>query len=290
MQVFEATTADNGIRADIFISQHYPQFSRSSMASLFSSGHICIDRLTLKPSYNIRVGDLVSVNESILNQQPPAIVLPIIYEDDEVLVINKPAGILSHSKGAINLEASVASFIKPGLDKELVSNRAGIVHRLDRKTSGIIITGKNQKSLDWLQKQFSARKTKKQYLAIVEGIPEPPEAIIDAPITRNPKKPQTFMVSSAGKPSQTYYSLMKSFQKANKSYSILELKPQTGRTHQIRIHLAYINHPVVGDNVYGNDGPNLMLHARSLELTLPNRQRRVFSAPIPKYFEEFQAE
>jgi 23S rRNA pseudouridine1911/1915/1917 synthase len=288
MREFETAESDIGLRADIFIAGQYPQFSRSSLEGLFDSKQVTLGKEPLKPSYKIRPGDKLSVDETSLMQTPPDIDLPVIYEDEDVLVINKPAGVLSHSKGALNNEATVASFIKPKLDKDLLPlNRAGIVHRLDRQTSGVIITAKNQAAQKWLQKQFSARKTKKIYSAIVEGQPDPPEAIIDTPIKRNPKKPQTFYVNSSGKTAQTHYKLIKSFTKSGKNYSLLTVQPQTGRTHQIRVHLAYINHPVVGDRVYGHEGPNLMLHANSLELTLPSRERRIFSVPPPKYFNDF---
>ena len=138
-----------------------------------------------------------------------------------------------------------------------------------------------------LQKQFAQRKTKKIYLAIVEGEPKPEQAVIDAPIARNPKKPQTFRVSPEGKSAQTQYSVLKSFVKKDKRYSLLELKPLTGRTHQLRVHLAYIGHPIVGDHVYGSDGARLMLHATSLEITIPTSQRKVFEAAMPQDIKDF---
>jgi len=289
MRELWAKTADIGIRADVFVSSRYPDFSRSSLEGLFDSGKVVLSGVGLRPSYKMRQGDKLTVDDAILHQKSPNISLPIIYEDADVVVVDKPAGVLSHSKGALNLEGTVASFIHPLLDKELAkTNRAGIVHRLDRKTTGVMITAKNQAAVTWLQKQFSTRKTKKTYLAIVEGIPDPPEAIIDAPIVRNPKRPQTFMVSPGGKTAQTRYKLLKSFKKGTNNFSLLEVRPQTGRTHQIRVHLAYINHPIVGDHIYGSDGPELLLHAKSLELTLPSRQRKIFRSEEPSYFKDFQ--
>lgn len=288
MREFTAGEADTGVRADIFVAKNYPRFTRSALEQLFDYGSVTLAGKQLKPAHKLRSGETVAVDEQLLNRQPEPIDLPVIYEDDDVLVVNKPAGLLSHSKGALNLEATVASFIKLRLtDKSLDGNRAGIVHRLDRATSGVIITAKNQAALHWLQKQFSLKRVKKTYLAVVEGTPEPAEAIIDAPIARNPKKPQTFHVNQAGKPSQTKYKLLKSVQKAAKQFALVELQPQTGRTHQIRIHLAYIHHPVVGDRIYGHAGDNLMLHSSSLELTLPGRKRMTFAAPLPEYMKRF---
>ncbi|MBX4196987.1 RluA family pseudouridine synthase [Candidatus Saccharibacteria bacterium] len=295
MRQFKPEATDFGLRADVYLANQYPEFSRSSLEKLFE-GRVSAGGQPIKPSFKVSEATKLSVDDSLLYKKPPRINLPIIYEDKDVIVIDKPAGVLTHSKGALNTEATVASFIAPKLAKELSGNRAGIVHRLDRQTSGVIITAKNPAALSWLQKQFSTRKTKKNYLAVAEGQLDPPQAIIDAPIARNPKKPQTFYVNSAGKPAQTQYKLIKILNelsisngasKSSNFFSLVELKPLTGRTHQLRVHLAYINHPVVGDRVYGHEAKHMLLHAQSLELTLPNRERRVFEAKTPKYFEEF---
>ena len=282
MRHFEVAAGQVGQRADKFLAGQYPEFTRSSLGALFERGFVMINDKPAKPSQTIKVSDSVKVDETLLKSKPPKIDLPILYEDEDVLVIDKPAGILTHSKGALNSEATVASFIEPKL-QGLSGNRAGIVHRLDRPTSGVIITAKTSHALAWLQKQFSARKTKKTYLAVVEGKLEPKQAIIDAPIARNPKKPQTFYVNSGGKPAVTEYKVIKELETS----TLTELKPLTGRTHQLRVHIAYINHPIVGDGVYGHPAEHLLLHAKSLELTLPNHQRLVFEAPLPAYFKEY---
>jgi 23S rRNA pseudouridine1911/1915/1917 synthase len=161
------------------------------------------------------------------------------------------------------------------------------VHRLDRATSGVIIAAKSSESLKYLQKQFSQRRTKKTYYAVVEDWPEQDDALIDATLLRNPKKPQTFKVGAGGKPAQTEYKVVKKFEKSGQKYTLLELKPVTGRTHQLRVHLAYIGHPIVGDAVYGKAGGYTYLHAARLEATLPGGERKVFEAPLPKIFKEF---
>jgi len=278
-----------GSRLDVLVSGLYPEFTRSALELLFDKGMVKVNGGAQKASYKVRQSDNIEVDETYLKHDPPAIDLPVIYEDSDVIVIDKPAGILTHSKGALNLEATVASFIKPKItDKNLVGNRAGIVHRLDRGTSGIIVTAKNAEALHWLQKQFSQRNVKKTYRAIIEGDIEPAEAMINAPIGRNPRRPQAFKVLSTGKPSSTHYKLLKSFKKNGRNYSELELMPQTGRTHQLRVHLAYIGHPIVGDSAYGNGGQPILLHAQKLELTLPSRERKVFSSPLPTIFKEFE--
>lgn len=282
---------DIGKRADVFVTENLNSYTRSSLSSLFDKELVLANGKPAKPSYKLRAGDKLEVNTYLLRAEPEAIEIPIIYEDNDVIVMNKPAGLLTHSKGALNTEATVASFIKPKLtDKNMTGNRAGIVHRLDRATSGVIIAAKNDKALKWLQKQFSTRKTNKTYLAIVEGVPTPEEAIIDAPIERNPKKPQTFRVGGGGRPSQTRYKVLKksALGGLSNSYSLLELVPQTGRTHQLRVHLKYIGHPIVGDRVYGHDGEHMYLHAKSLEIILPDGRQMKFEIPEPKIFKDFK--
>ena len=286
MQEFKASESDAGARADVFVASKYPQFSRSSLQLLFDRGLVQVDGEPAKAAHKVEAGDKVRVDGTLLSAAPPQIELPVIYEDADVTVINKPAGVLTHSKGALNLEGTVASFIKPQV-KGLEGNRAGIVHRLDRATSGVIIVAKDADALSKLQKQFSTRKTKKTYIAVVEGIPKPKKAVIDIPIMRNPAKPQTFKTGEQGKPAITEYQTLKIFKKNGRVYSLLELKPQTGRTHQLRVHMGYIGHPIVGDTVYGHTGPNLLLHAKSLEITLPSNERKTFEAPLPDYIKEF---
>lgn len=277
-----------GKRLDIFVAQKYPQFARSALEILFDNKFVSINGFPQKASTKLREGDLVSVNEITLFKEPEQIELPIIYEDENVIVINKPVGTLTHSKGSLNTEATVATFIKPRLrDKNLTGNRAGIVHRLDRTTSGVIIAAKNLEAQKWLQKQFSQRKTNKTYYAIVEGWPKPPSAIIDAPIKRNPKKPQTFQVGEGGKTAQTKYQVEEQFQKNGQNYARVRLNPVTGRTHQLRVHMAYAGHPIVGDRVYGHEGAHTYLHAAQLELTLPGGKRQTFKVALPKIFKDF---
>ncbi|MBI2588642.1 RluA family pseudouridine synthase [Candidatus Saccharibacteria bacterium] len=287
VESFVVKEKDVGTRADILVSQKLQNYSRSSLKKLFPE-YVTINNKIAKASYKLRSGDVVKIDDISLSAEPETIELPLLYEDDDVLVLNKPAGVLTHSKGALNTEATVASFIKNKLNDPLLGGtRAGIVHRLDRATSGVIITAKSERALKWLQKQFSTRKAKKTYLAVVTGPVSPNEAIIDAPIERNPKKPQTFRVGSQGKSAQTKYKVIKNFTKGKKNYSLLELNPQTGRTHQLRVHLKYVGHPIVGDPVYGKGNGPLMLHAKSLELTLPNGIKKPFEANPPKKFMEF---
>ena len=288
MLEYAAEPAHAGKRLDVVVASLYPQFTRSSLEQLFDKQMVSVNDRPEKASYKVKDADRIAVDETFIKAEPEPINLPIIYEDADVIVIDKPAGILSHSKGALNYEATVASFIKPKLtDNNLAGNRAGIVHRLDRGTSGVMIAAKHAQALSWLQKQFSQRKVKKTYQAVTEGILEPPEAMIEAPIGRNPKRPQTFKVMAAGKPAITYYKTLHNLKRDGHNFTEVELKPQTGRTHQLRVHLAYIGHPIVGDPVYGHSPQPMLLHAESLELTLPDKSRRTFSSPLPKSFRDF---
>lgn len=290
MRTFSVNKSEPIGRADIFVASKYPEFTRSSLSALFDRQLVTINGKIASAASKVHHTDKVMVNDSLLKLQPEQIDLPVIYEDNDLIVINKPAGLLTHSKGALNLEPTIASFIQPKItDKLLTGNRAGIVHRLDRGTSGVIIAARNTEALRWLQKQFSTRKVIKKYLSVVEGAIEPKEAIIDAPIGRNPKNPKTFIVVATGKSAQTKYKVIKEFTKNHKPYSLVELSPKTGRTHQIRVHLKYIKRPIVGDNVYSHGDGNLMLHALSLEIALPDSQIKIFSVDPPDKFTRFIA-
>lgn len=281
MLKFVANKSNQGLRLDVYITQQINGLSRSSIQKLCQQGKILVNSTHENQNYKLRPKDTIEVAVNLNDLHAyPSIELPIIYEDEDCLVINKPVGILTHSKGAFNPEATVASFIHSKLH-DLEGERAGIVHRLDRATSGVIICAKTPSALVWLQKQFSNRKVKKVYYAIISGHLNPEQAIIDMPIERHPRTPKLFRASSAGKPAITDYKVVA----RNNRYDLLELLPQTGRTHQLRVHLKQLGHPIVGDTLYkGEPADRLYLHAEKLELTLPNHERKVFTVPIPSSF------
>jgi 23S rRNA pseudouridine1911/1915/1917 synthase len=267
-------------RVDVFLSRQLPQYSRSYLQKLCEQGLIGSDKGELKPSTKLKVGDILTL---LLPELPDFSqqTLPLLYEDDDVLVINKPEGVLTHAKGAMSDEFTVAEFVRPRTTDGVTTNRPGIVHRLDRGTSGIIIAAKHTQAKRWLQKQFTERKVKKMYIALVDGHPDKPTAALNLPIERNPRKPQTFRVGSNGKSAETIYEVAQTF----KQHSLLHLRPLTGRTHQLRVHCTYLGHPIVGDTLYGKPSKileRMFLHAAELELTLPSRERKVFQAPLPK--------
>jgi len=293
MQVV-ATLDQQKERLDVVVTAAMPRLSRAFVQKLCAEGKVLVQGEPAKPGYKVKEGDLIIIDydESEL-QAIPSLDLPVLYEDNDCVVINKPAGVLTHAQGAHVLEATVATFLRSKLAGDLQEGasggRAGIVHRLDRATSGVIIGAKHAKALSALQKQFAQRKVKKTYMAIVAGHLKQKEAVIDMPIERNPKAPATFRVGSNGKSAITHYKVIQESETA----SLIELTPETGRTHQLRVHLAQLGHPIIGDPLYGTGtyGDRLYLHALSLEITLPtSRERKLFTAPLPKEFKEFMAQ
>lgn len=263
---------DNKQRLDHILVERHPEYNRSSLQNFIKSGFVRVNgNLAKKPNEKVSPDSTIELNVPARSKDLPDI--PIIYEDDHVIVLNKPAGLLSMAKGEYCPEPTLEDY---GL----------LVHRLDRDTSGVVILAKDPATQKTLRKQFQDRKTHKTYVAIVDGTPKLPAAMIDLPIARNLKRPTTFQVDQNGKPSQTAYRTLESIN--NKS--LLELKPTTGRTHQLRVHLKYLGTPILGDPVYGEgkSAPRLMLHARDLEITIPGENggiRQTFHADIPEEFE-----
>lgn len=277
---FKATK--NYKRLDHAIADQLPALSRSFISALCDQGKVALNTKTIyKTSAKVNEQDLITIDYDF-EQKPEIenIKLDIVYQDPDCLAIIKPEGLLTHSKGRFNPEATVSSFIRQ-FTKGMEDHRGGIVHRLDRITSGLLICAKNEQAHSWLQKQFAERKVTKTYVAVVTGQPKENSALIDMPIERNPKKPQTFRVGPNGKPSKTKYKVLAS----NDKYSLVELQPETGRTHQLRVHLAQIGHPILGDEIYGGEpADRTYLHAEQLEIVLPNKKRKHFEAPTPKSF------
>ena len=276
-------------RLDQYVTRLVPSISRAYAVKLIEAGNVAVNHEPQrKAGYKLRGSDTVQITyDEVAAAVIPNIDLPVIYEDADCVVVEKPIGLLTHSKGVFNPEATVASWLHSHLQAELAetdtgpNNRAGIVHRLDRATSGLIICAKTADALVWLQKQFSQRRVKKTYIAVVKGVFEHPEAVIDLPIERDPKKPQTFRVGQNGKVATTTYKVLQT----DGQHTLVELKPQTGRTHQLRVHMQYLKHPIVGDTLYGGEvAERMFLHAHELELTLPNHERTVFTSPLPTEF------
>lgn len=281
-----------GERLDQRVVSLLPVVSRSFAVKLIEEGKVSVNGVVAtKGGQKLRQTDIVQVDFQPEEFTIPSIDLPVLYEDDDCVVVVKPIGLLTHSKGAYNPEPSVATWLHGRIkdeslleqDKTSLNQRAGIVHRLDRATSGVMICAKTPAALKWLQRQFAQRRTKKTYAAVITGEVKPAEAIIDMPVERNPRAPATFRVGARGKVAVTHYKTVM----AGERYSLLQLKPETGRTHQLRVHLAHLGHPIVGDTLYGGEpAERLYLHAERLEITIPkNHERKAFEAPVPPEFQ-----
>ena len=288
-QLKSAPEAPAKTRLDLLLVEDCPQFNRSTLQSFIKDGCVTVNgKIIKKPNYEVSPSASV-VLKVPEKQSAPDLKDILLYEDEDCLVINKPAGLLSMTKGQYTPEPTLEDY---GL----------LVHRLDRGTSGVVILAKNEKTQSFLRRQFQDRRAHKTYYAIVAGIPKLPSAKIDLPITRSLKHPTTFEVSPNGKPSQTFYRVVSTRSISsttevgfdsninNKAISLLELKPITGRTHQLRVHLKYLGHPIIGDPIYSDiPAPRLFLHANSLEITIPGipyRVRKTFTAPLPESFLE----
>lgn len=269
-------------RLDTFLAGQFPAISRSFLQKLCSDDQIEVNGMPQKSGFKISPDDTIDVLYDMASiEKIEDIDLPILFQNDDIVVINKPAGVISHARGRYWNEPSVASFVRQLTGQE--GERAGIVHRLDRATSGVMICARTTAAMQQLQAQFAARTVQKTYSATVEGVMEPSEAVIDMPIERNPKAPSTFRVGANGKTAQTEYHV----EKTSRHYSQLQLLPRTGRTHQLRVHLKYRGHPIIGDVLYGGkDALRLFLHASALELDLPDGSRQRFEAPLPPEFAE----
>ncbi len=272
-------------RLDVVLVERFGAESRSTYQKMIQRGLVTVNNeIVTTPKKIVLPNDVIEVMAQ--NNTAEKLQYDCLYEDENVLVIDKPAGMLTHAKGAISEEFTASDIVRELTSYKQDTNRPGIVHRLDRDTSGVLLMVKNTETASYIQKQFSERTVKKIYTAIVEGKPVQSEAIIDIPIERNPSIPSTFRTGSRGKSAQTYYKV----EMNGSLYSLVELRPKTGRTHQLRVHMKHIGCPIVGDRVYGNTAADRMfLHAHTLELTLPGGVRKVFEAKIPASFTEFMA-
>ena len=256
------------VRLDILMGEIFKSYNRSSLQKFIEFGFVTVDgKIVKKPNQKFERG--IKIDLKIPDTMKNADLVPkVIYEDGNVVVLNKPAGLLSMAKGQYCPENTLERY---GL----------LVHRLDRDTSGVVIMAISPEVQMFLKKQFQDRKTHKTYYAVVSGRPKLDEAKIDLPLARDLKHPTTFRVDPNGKASETYYKVIKS----DGEHSLLELRPTTGRTHQLRVHMKYLGHPILGDPVYGEEkADRLYLHANKLEVTLPGGKRTVFEAKLPEEF------
>jgi len=282
-------------RLDKFLTESLPEFSRSRIQNLIAAGHVDVnDRPAKKSGQSLEAGSTLTVRIP-----PPAptdliaeeIPLNIIFENDDLLVVNKPAGMVVHPAAGHASGTLVNAVLGHDPDIEGIGGeeRPGLVHRLDKETSGLILLAKNERAHRWLQDQFRLRKVEKTYLALVDGKPPTPSGRVEAYIGRDPKhrKHMAIVSPSKGREAISEYKTLESF----KSHTLLEFHPQTGRTHQIRLHCAFLKCPIVGDGIYGRKKPTIeinrhFLHAYRLKIVLPNeKEPSFFEAPLPEELE-----
>lgn len=284
-------------RADLFITKKFPQFSRSQIQKLINSENITINSNPIKASTEIINKDNIEITIPINKKnklQKSKISLEIIHEQSNLVIINKPKGIVVHpSKGHSNNTVVNALM---GMEIEFESNmgetKPWLIHRLDKDTSGLLIVAKNKKEYEYLIELQKERKIKKYYLAVVSGIPDKKYATIDAPISRNKSHRKKMSINTSGRKSLTTYKVLKS----NSKMSLIELELHTGRTHQIRVHMQAIGHPIIGDKLYGKKSTLIdrqLLHAYKLEfkdsknkkISIENKPDKDMSEFIEIYFD-----
>ena len=288
MRTVELEADRGGERVDAFIARRLPEFSRSQAKRLIDAGLVTLDGRAAKPSDKVTAGVRVRVDvppPEELSLAPEEIPLTIVYQDADIIVVDKPPGLTVHPApghpGGTLVNALLAA--APDLREVSGTLRPGIVHRLDKDTSGLIVVAKNDRALRALQSQLKERRVHKTYLALVEGVPEPREGMIDAPLGRHPKNRKKQAVVAGGREALTKYRVLEVL---SRGYSLVEAEPVTGRTHQIRVHLAAIGHPIVGDSVYGRRSEVIgrqFLHATRLAFAMPLGGREVeFESPLPE--------
>ncbi len=284
----------DGLRADRYVSEVLELFPRSQL----KTRQVCIlvNGDPVKPSRSVREGDHIEVEYGpvpLPDLEPQDIPLSVIFENRELLIIDKPQGMVVHPAQG-NYSGTLANAVLhhvSGLERDFEpqSLRPGIVHRLDKDTSGIIVVAKSAEAHEEISRQFRERAVRKTYVAITKGTPAPPVGSVDGFIRRDPRNRKRFTHDAQqGKPAYTGYRVLRSFA----DHAVVVLHPHTGRTHQIRVHMRHLSHPILGDPLYARHSARfpeatLMLHALSLRLTLPGEaSSRVFTAPLPRQFKD----
>lgn len=302
---FSVQEADAGSRLDVYLAALIDGWSRARIQRLIEDGDVAVGGRAAKPSYKLRAGDSVEVE---LTEPPASIFAPenipieIIYEDEDLIVVNKPAGMVVHPGAGIasGTLANALAYHFQNLSARGGAARPGIVHRLDKDTSGLIIVAKNEETHENLAEQFRAREVFKSYVALVHGRIEEDAGRIEQPLARDPRNRTRMTVVRGGRHALSLYRVRRRFER----FTLLDVEIKTGRTHQIRVHLRWLKHPVVGDEVYG-DGRNKdvrdarvraliarlgrqFLHAERLGFRHPRTGAPVsFTAPLPRELSEF---
>ncbi len=289
-EVLSLVVADRerGIRLDRFLADRVPAASRTQLQRLIREGAVRLNGELVQPAARVAPGDSISVllcsSEEPGVPANPQLRLDVVFSDEHIVVVDKPAGQVVHPAAGHKRDTLVNALLArfPQLSDAFGDSRPGIVHRLDRDTSGVMVIALTEAAAASLRAQFKSRSVEKLYVALVQGLVDPPQGVVDAPIGRDPSRRMRMAAVVGGRPAQTVYRTVSSAE----DYAWLEIEPKTGRTHQIRVHMSAIGHPVVGDEVYGRSDPliaRMALHARLLEFDHPaTGERRGFAAPLPR--------
>lgn len=296
MEKYIVEAEEQGKRLDMYISSKDEELTRTSAQRLIEQGDILVNNKKVKVAYKVSEGDIIAVEKQMPKEieiKAQNIPVDIVYEDDDIIVVNKPKGMVVHPANGnpdgtlVNAIMAICKGTLSGIGGEL---RPGIVHRLDKDTSGVLIVAKNDIAHVKMSEQIKKHEVEKTYIALVKGIVKENQATINMPIGRSTKDRKKMAVNKKGKEAITHFKVIERFPKYN--CTLLEIKIETGRTHQIRVHLSEIGYPVIGDEVYSN-GKNQWnikgqcLHAKSLKFKHPVTKKEMFiEAELPKYFKD----
>jgi 23S rRNA pseudouridine1911/1915/1917 synthase len=295
MDIFELeiTAEENGTRLDSYLAEELEGISRSYLQKLIGEGLILVNQKTVKANYKVKTGDtlLVQIPEAApVDIQPEPMDLDIVYEDSDLLIVNKPVGLVVHPAHGHYSGTLVNGLLAHCTDLSGINGkmRPGIVHRIDKDTSGLLMIAKNDLAHQHLAEQLKAHSIKRAYYALVQGVISEPAGLVDAPIGRHEVDRKKMAVTfKNSKEARTHYYVKERFAKN----TFIECRLETGRTHQIRVHMAYLGHPLVGDPLYGTrknnlDFPGQALHAYALGFVHPRTGEELyFEAPIPEHFQ-----
>ncbi|AKA70226.1 RluA family pseudouridine synthase [Clostridium scatologenes] len=295
METREFIIDENSVNArlDLFLSERMEDKSRSYIQGLIEKSQVKVNGILKKSNYKLKIKDkvLLTIPDPVgLDIEPEDIPLDIVYEDSDVIVVNKPQGMVVHPASGIYTGTLVNALLNHCSDLSGINGitRPGIVHRIDKDTSGILVVAKNDKSHNKLAEQLKDHSMTRAYTALVEGILKEDDGIIDKPLGRHPVERIKISVIKDGKKAVTHYKVLERF----KNNTLVECVLETGRTHQIRVHMAYIGHPLVGDPVYGYKKQRFnlngqMLHAKKLGFIHPSTNEYIeFMSDLPDYFKK----
>ena len=291
---FTVDSGNAGLRLDLYLVRRFPKsISRTHLQKLIRQNKVVVNGVPRKSHYRIEVGDLIEVEipkPERMAIKPENIPINIVYEDERLVVVDKPAGMVVHPAPG-NYSGTLVNALLYHISKLpiLPEGRPGIVHRLDKNTSGLLVVAKDERAHSFLSRQFTKGTTDKRYIAIVEGLVQLDNGIISYPIGRHPRDRKRMSVRfSEAKKAVTHYKVLERF----KDKTLLEIKPETGRTHQIRVHSAYIGHPVVGDQKYGKKKKDVTidrqaLHAAEISVLHPTTKKTMrFTSSLPEDIKE----